>query len=1594
MSREADNSGKPTRSRCERRWQPTIAMVTGVVEAAGGRVFQHTADGTLFAAFGSVAEAAQAAEQAQLALVDHPWGNLGALKVRMSVDVGEVDVRGRDFFGSPMNRGTRLMSAAHGGQILISAAAADQLRSQAGVQIRSLGEHRFRGLGTPQQVLQLVVADLDSEFPELRIDTVSRLEDRQFGDAIRGFEIRQRIGVGRFGSVYRAYQPSVGREVAVKVIPPEYANHQAFVRRFEGEARLVAKLSHPHIVPLFDYWRDHEGAYLVMPYLPGGNLGGSRHGALPVERVTAIISQIGSALAYAHGQGVIHRDVNPANLLLDEEGNAYLGDFGIAVRAVEQAAGVMATSQPYRAPEDRDGAAVDSRTDIFSLAAVTAELLLGRPLDRGDLKTIPDPLRGAIERGTQLDPDKRFDSIDEYLAALLPATRTGEPPSRLPAFRNPYKGLAAFDESDSRDFFGREAEIAGLSHMLGEKRFVTVVGPSGSGKSSLVQAGLVPSLKAGRLPGSADWVIVTAIPGTHPFDALATALGGVATEGLGDFAAEIRSDKHGLLRVSNRLMKDLEGDLVIVLDQFEEMYSLVSDDDIRSAFIARLIEATEDPDSRVRVLATIRADFFDQPLSHERLGPIVSSAHLALAVPGRDQLLEAIERPATAAGLDLDPGLVHQIVADVLNEPGGLPMMQFVLKDLVDRAESGRVSTAAYLDAGGVSGALSRRATQVYLGLEPADRHVAEQIFMRLVTVSDEVDDVRRRVRRSELESMGLDRGAVDRVLDAFGSARLLTFDRDPVTRGPTVEVAHEALLREWDLFGDWVTARRATLLTHRRLTMAMDEWATAQQSEDGLPIGGRLAQFEELAVESSLALTGRELEFLEAAATRRDRDLAERRRRRRIITSGFAIAAAVAMILATVAWLQRGVARQEASLAQARELIANARDALELDPDLSGLLALNAIDAFQTAGEVPGEAVSALRGAITAQRVRFRIPGGRFVAVHPGGSLLATADGNGVAVWDATTREVAESYSRGDAVSAEAAFSPDGNLLAVYFKDVDPPVTVWDRTSGESFEIGAGLVTDLPVITFNADGSLLAFGSVGPGVEVWSVDEPSRVMEVEGFGPDFAGNGLMSHGFCIEGESSFEDCEVRVVDPTSGQVIRAFTSDVLPFFTAWSPDGSRIVMASQDVAVVRDAESGQEISRTDVDRVYAPRWLPSGEAFVAGAESFPRLFDATTGEVLMELAGQTGGTFGLEVVPGAPLVASPGLSDETVLFDISELGGLELGGWVAPVETTWHTAFGPDGLRAVVADRESVVSANALDGRDAVMLPGMGSSWFPVPSRDGSLAPVRDLDGRWVIRRTDTTDVVYRAPEGWAIHGFDPGSSRAVIHREDGPSECQTRLVSMADDSASIELEAGCLGKVEFSPDGELVVTHNLDDFAAPYGTAIFKAQTGELLRSTLVGETAEGLVADFTPDGSRYVVVSVTGTLTVFDLPMLLSGAPLEDADLLVIPAHDGLVANLSVSPDGSMAISSTRNESLKLWSLETGQLLSQFGGNLEPGTRDVGAFHPTEPWLLVASPPNLIRIHTLDVDELIEIARSRFTREMTDEECQRYLRQACEG
>ena len=1564
-------------------------IISDAVAEAGGRVFKHTGDGVL-AAFATAAEAAAAGSAAQRVLHAAEWGTIGPLTVRMSVDVGEVDVRGGDYYGAPMNRGARLMSSAHGGQIVLSASAHQQLEHLAGVQIKNLGEHRFKGLGAPQQVFQLLVPELANEFPALRTDAAAP-SGREFGDAIRGYEIRERVGVGRFGIVYRAYQPTVGREVAVKVIRPEFANHPAFVRRFEAEARTVAKLEHPHIVSLYDFWRDHEGAYLVMPYLAGKSLAGAPYGAMPDDRVGPILRQIGAALSYAHRQGVIHRDVKPANLLLDGDGNAYLADFGIAVRAVEQATGLLSSSQAFRAPEDRDGGAIDERADVYSLAGVSAEMLTGTPPPEADLSSLTTELRAVIERGMETDPANRFSTIDEFMTSFAEAS--GEHGERMAVrvpTRNPYKGLAAFDESDARDFFGRDTEITALLTLVASKRLATVVGPSGSGKSSLVRAGLLPALRSGRLPGSASWLIVTMVPGAHPFDELATALGEVASEPLRDMAAELRSDEHGLLRLTKKIMRDVDGELVVVVDQFEELYSLVRDEAMSELFIQNLVEATGDPHSRVRVVTTVRADFFDQPLLDDRLGPIVADAHLALSVPTPDALREAIERPAEGAGVRLEAGLSLQVVADVRDEPGGLPLMQFALADLVQRAESGDVALADYTATGGVTGALSNRASAVYDGLSDEDRKVAEQIFVRMVSVSDDTGDVRRRVRRSELESLGYDAGSVGRVLDAFGSARLLTFDRDPVTRGPTVEVAHEALLREWDQYSAWIADRRGELLTRRRFELAMAEWEAGDRPDDHLPSGGRLTQFEEWATSSSVQLTASERRFLDTGVARREDELASRRRYRRRITTGFAVAALVASSLAVAAQVQRGNAQRAAALAAARELILEAEKNVEIDPELSTLLA---IEAFEVNGTVPAAAVDVLREAIAANNIVFRVQGGGFAAMHPDNQLLATKDGDNVAVWSITTGEVVERYASTDGATPTAgAFSPDGSLLAVGYDNAANAVRIWDRSTGEFTDISGETMTPgtiVDIIEFRSDGEFLSVGFDG-STELWTMPTATQLLDVAGGGlGTFDGDGNFAYGFC----SSDDQCEIRLFDPDSGATTARPFSTLVPVTIDFSPTGQHVLVADPITVVVLDVSTWQEVARTDVDRVGIPRWLPDGSRLLTSGESGTRVIDAMTGEVLSELHGLTGPVLGTDVSSNGRLVAVPSsFGGETVIYDVSGAGGAEVAGWTAPMDNIWNADYSSDGERIVLSDggsgrvetTHSFLSARAEDGTVQVGVAGGFGRWFPWTSQSGDLIAFLGTDGNWSIRQTNTGHETYSAPASYEIHGVDDRGDHAVI-----TDSSRTRLVSTIDGAIVADLDMEDVGQVVFNPTGTLVA---VKDFAGEGGMAIFDVETGRRLAYILPGDFV-GIVPAFTADGSRFIMGGF-GPVYIFDLELLISGIAPVDALQREIPAHENLILRMAISPDDSLLLTSSLDEPLKLWDLETFELLGEFGGELEPQTLHNGDFHPTLPHIVVASPPNQVRIHTLDFEELKDIAREKLTRGLTADECLQYLQRECDA
>jgi serine/threonine protein kinase len=840
------------------------------------------------------------------------------------------------------------------------------------------------------------------------------------GVPLRGFRLLERVGEGSVGVVHRAVQPQVGREVAVKVVRPSLANDPEFIRRFEAEAQLVARLEHPHIVPLYDYWREPDGAFLVMRFLRGGSLRDAlARGKLDLDDALGVVDHVGAALSSAHRQGVVHRDVKPANILFDEEGNAYLSDFGIArdVTAVRAAETRKApdTSAYYLSPEEIRGEAPTARADVYSLGLVLFEMLVGRhpfadlrpedllathaavPRLRSVRADVPSGIDEVVRHATVEDADDRYPDASAFVAALAAAVES-VPTVEVPAgpIRNPYKGLRPFLEPDARDFLGREALVRRLVDRLAgdglSSRLVALVGPSGSGKSSAVRAGLIPVVRAGAVPGSERWFVAEMLPGKDPFADLVAALLRLAPAAPPrNLVERVEREDEGLLEAAAWLLPDEDSELVLLIDQFEELFTLVEDEDRRARFLAVLRAAATDPRSRVRIVITLRADFFDRPLAYSGFAELVR-AGTELVVPlTAEELERAISGPARRVGVTVDSALLAQLVSDVIGQPGALPLLQFTLAELFDRRQDAALTLAAYQELGGVAGAVARGAEEIYRALTRAQKDAARQLFLRLVDVGDGIESTRRRVLRSELVSVTEEPGEMEAAIETFAGRRLLSFDRDPETREPTVEIAHDALLQSWARLRDWLAEASEDLRTRRQVATAAREWLDSGRDPSFLVRGSRLEQLESQLGRSGLALTPTEREFLEASVAERDRLRAEhaarqvreraleRRSLRRLrgLVVVLATAALVAGGLTVFAFEQRSDAERERRAAVARELASAAVANLDVDAERSILLALEAVERTPSGdGSVLPEAEEALHRAVVASRWRDRHSG------------------------------------------------------------------------------------------------------------------------------------------------------------------------------------------------------------------------------------------------------------------------------------------------------------------------------------------------------------------------------------------------------------------------------------------------------------------------------------------------------------------------------------------------------------------------------------------------------------------------------------------
>jgi formylglycine-generating enzyme required for sulfatase activity/energy-coupling factor transporter ATP-binding protein EcfA2 len=463
-----------------------------------------------------------------------------------------------------------------------------------------------------------------------------------------------------------------------------------------------------------------------------------------------------------------------------------------------------------------------------------------------------------------------------------------EPPRKPFTGQNPYRGLRKFTEDEAEFFFGRTAAIEGLLELvaqlieakttLQQPDFIAVLGASGSGKSSLVRAGLIPALQSGRIPGSESWLIRVMVPGPRPLDSLAETFIGLSKADLATTRAKLNQVPEALhyLMAESLAGKANEARFVLVIDQFEELFTLCESLADRQAFLALLLHACQLPNSRAFVIVTMRADFYAKAATHKALAEIITQSQMLVGPMTDKELREAILLPAEAVGLEMEKDLIQALVNDALEAPGALPLLQQALAELFHYREGNLLNMAAYEKIGGIKGALAHRADAILDSLSMSERHTVRRILMRLVQLGEGTADTRRRASFHEVIPHDSDPAEIDNIIQLLSEANMIVTSRSLETDEVVIDVSHEALISEWPRFKSWLDWDRQGLRVRQQLAQAARDWDERQRDPDSLYRGSRLLELEEWVSENPDEINQLEEDFLEACINERDREIAE----------------------------------------------------------------------------------------------------------------------------------------------------------------------------------------------------------------------------------------------------------------------------------------------------------------------------------------------------------------------------------------------------------------------------------------------------------------------------------------------------------------------------------------------------------------------------------------------------------------------------------------------------------------------------------------------------------------------------------------------
>ncbi|MER6763346.1 MULTISPECIES: nSTAND1 domain-containing NTPase [Amycolatopsis] len=1162
----------------------------------------------------------------------------------------------------------------------------------------------------------------------------------------------------------------------------------------------------------------------------------------------------------------------------------------------------------------------------------------------------------AYVRGCGGDVEEWRERWHALVAEIAAERSAGPEEEREPGERAPYLGLAAFQAAQADRFFGRDRVVEELADLAARRRFTGVFGASGSGKSSVLRAGL--AARAGR--GGSPVVVLT--PGACPVEEFAVALAGPTGRSAPALRAELAADPAHARLLIRQAMADRPSDvdLLLVVDQFEEVFTLCRAEDEREWLIDALVAAASGPTSRARVVIGVRADFYGHCARYPALVDALRGAQVLVGPMTPEDLRETITRPAAAAGCMVEAALVSRLVADAVGRPSVLPLVSHALLETWRRRSGATLTVAGYEAAGGIEHAVARTAETVYTALTERQREIARRLFVRLTALGEGTEDTKRRVDLAEVDT-GEDDAAV---LEVLAAARLLTIDRE------TVEITHEALIRNWPRLSDWLAEDRDGLRVHRELTEAAKAWESVDRDPGALHRGTRLTLADDWARDHGGALNPAEREFLAASLAARAREQAAVRRRTRRLQQ-FAGLLAVLLLLAAgaivVAVRAENTATERRDTALARKAVGDAAAIRATNPALSVQLSL----AAYRLAPMPETRDGLLSTLATPYAARITAHTDRVYSASysEDGRLLATASADRtVRLWDvANPFQPRQLGTIGDNTGA-ARFRPGGRVLAT--AGADRTVRLWDLADParpRRLTVLTGHTSNVTAVSFSRDGRLLATG--GETVRLWDLTNLRAPREV--------GAVPVSAGSVRSAELSPDGSLLALTGPDHGTALWNVRDPAQPrrmstvdgqSRSAFSPDGRLLATAddrdySPNLWEVSDPERPRRVSvlAGHTAAVTTLRFSPDGKLLAtAGDDNTVLLWDVTDparAPRIAALAGHTNTVYALAFSPDGSTLASGG-GDRTLR--LTDLAALPL---ADHADTVVSAAFSADGRMIATAGMDRTVrlldAADPLRPRPLATIRQPDAMFTAEFSRDGRSLITASRDR--TARLWDLADPA-RPRELSVLTGHTAAVSRAVLSPDGRLAATASwdgtvRLWDLADRSRPrlLGVAAGHSGgadAVAFSPDGRLLGTGAEDgvlrlwDVADPGHPRLVSAGTGH---ADSIGRLA------FSPDGRHLATGSNDHTVRLWDF-----SDPRSPRTTAVVGGHSDAVYGVAFSPDGRRLVTGGQDRTVRLWDVgDPGKPVDQgvLSGHSDGVTG--AAFSPDGRFVLTASSDHTVRL-----------------------------------